>query len=417
MATQPLTLFELQRHVRRVLALNFDEPVWVSAEVSQISVSGGHSYLTLVQKDSASDKLVAKCDAALWRLERQRLQADISQPIEQLLSAGSEVSLLVEVSFHELYGYKVSIIDIDESYTLGKVEMQRQQTIAQLQKEDLIKLNGQLVLAEVVQRIAVISSQQAAGFRDFIQQLSANSYGYNYHYTLFQNAMQGNDVGRQLSANLQQISEQKDSFDLIVVLRGGGSKLDLRAFDDYELCKAIAHAPLPVVTAIGHETDHAVADMVSASSVKTPTAAADFIIERSLNFETSITHMLHQIERASTATLHRQKSDLLLIWQKLQHCIKITIHAESTQLTQQLRQIKVDLINAARHEAQNVTNMSEKLDLLNPTSTMGRGFAMLAASDGTWLRSAAQISQSDTIENRLADGKLIVNVAEKQIYK
>lgn len=415
MATQPLTLFELQRHVRRVLALNFDEPVWITAEVSQISSSGGHSYLTLVQKDSASDKLVAQCNGVLWRLERQQLQASLSQPINQLLNAGSEVSVMVEVSFHELYGYKVSIKDIDESYTLGKVALQRQQTIKRLQEEERMHLNGQLVLPEVVQRIAVISSQQAAGFRDFIQQLSANSYGYNYHYTLYQNSMQGNDVGRQISANLEEITKQSASFDVIVILRGGGAKLDLRAFDDYELCKAIAHAPLPVITAIGHDTDLAVADMVSATSVKTPTAAADFVIERSLHYEVQITQLLQQIERATTSTLHTQKSYLLLNWQRLQHLVRTTVKTESTELNQNLLQIRTGLKNAARRESLHVSNIDEKLALLDPKNTMARGFAVLAASDGTWLRSASQVSSNDIIENRLSDGKLTVTVTQKQM--
>ncbi len=416
MAALPLTLFELQRHVRRVLALNFDEPVWVTAEVSQVSGSGGHSYLTLVQKNSESDRLLAQCNAVLWRQARAELQSTLSQPIDDLLSTGTEVSLLVDVTFHELYGYKLSVVDIDESYTLGKVEMQRMQTISRLKEENLILLNKQLVLPVVAQRVAIISSQNAAGFRDFIEHLSANSYGYNYQYTLFQNSMQGNDVTRQLTENLKRIGEQSHAFDVIVILRGGGSKLDLRAFDDYQLCKSIAQAPLPIITAIGHDIDQSVADLVAAISLKTPTAAADFLIERILHFESQLSQTFQRIQTAITTTLQAQKSNVLMMEQRLSHAIRTKIMHENTALTLGLQRVRTELRHTTQKEFHRIVSLAEKLKILDPQHTMARGFAMIAAADGTWIRSVEQVAQGEVVENRLADGVLLAEISQKKSY-
>ncbi len=272
------SLYQLQVYLQRVITLNFQEPVWVTAEISKSKASRGHIFLELVEKHAGDDEICAQGKAALWSRNIPGISSKLSVPLEDLLKEGTEVSIQIEVSYHTMHGLSLSVIDIDVEYTLGRMELHRQETIVRLKREGLLQLNSHIVLPDVIQRIAVISSSSASGYQDFIHHLDQNEYGYDFQVDLFPSAMQGTQLESEVRSALAQINQQDEYYDVIVLIRGGGSKLDLAGFDLYEVAKAISHSRLPVFTGIGHETDTTIADLVADVRAATPTAAAELAV-------------------------------------------------------------------------------------------------------------------------------------------
>ena len=263
-----LSLFELNEYVRQVIALNFAEAIWVSAELAQVNVSKGHYWIDIIEKSELTGEIIAQSSAVLWQREYRRIKAKMPLQIEGILQQGRQVLLKVSVEFSERYGYKLIVQDIDPAFTLGKLELERQATINTLVKANLIQKNKQLPRPPVLQRIAVISSENAAGYHDFCAQIDNNPYGYAFDYQLFKAAMQGVQTEYEVLAQLARIQEKKDKFEAVIIIRGGGAKLDLAAFDSLEIAKAVANFPLPVFAGIGHEIDETVLDLVAHLSLK-----------------------------------------------------------------------------------------------------------------------------------------------------
>ena len=280
------SLYELNEFLRRVVALNFSESVWVTAEIGQIGLSRGHYYIRLLEKDN--EEIVAEMSAVVWSTDFKRIQRTISGGLDTVFLEGMEVRLKGRLDFHERYGLKLIVEEIDPTYTIGKLEIQRRKLIAELQNEELLQLNAFLIPPSVWQRIAVISSETAAGWADFQNHIAENMYAYRFAIQLFPSAMHGQFVEREMLQQLERIKAMKDDFDAVVIIRGGGAKLDLTAFDNPSVCRAVARFPLPVLTGIGHEIDFTVLDMVAFTALKTPTAVADFLIESHLKFESSL---------------------------------------------------------------------------------------------------------------------------------
>ena len=229
------SLFELNGFIKRVISLNFDEAIWVRCELSQVNNSRGHYYLNLIEKDPQSDQIIAQSSAVIWRNKVHEINNNLAIPLDDILKEGQEVAMLVQVDFHERYGMKLVVNNFDTSYTLGKLALKRQQTIAELKKLKLLDVNGRLPLPEVIQSVAIISGETAAGFQDFCRQLQKNPYGYGFKARLFQAAMQGQNVEEEVGNALKQIDTLRDEFDVVVVIRGGGSRLDLSDFDSFAL--------------------------------------------------------------------------------------------------------------------------------------------------------------------------------------
>lgn len=278
----PLSLFELHQQIREELEVAFPESYWVVAEVAQVNVDKrkGHCYLTLVDKGDDARQMLAQARATIWGTRYQMLGRYFEEKTGQPLKAGLKVLLQASVRFHELYGLSLDISNIDPNYTIGDLARQRQETLKRLEAEGLLTANKQLELPLVPQRLAVISSATAAGYQDFIHQLQNNSYGYVFETTLFPAVVQGNDSPASVAAAMARVIEEKENFDIIILIRGGGSQTDLSCFDDYKIAAAIGHSPLPVLTGIGHERDESIADLVAHTRLKTPTAVAGYLIDR-----------------------------------------------------------------------------------------------------------------------------------------
>jgi exodeoxyribonuclease VII large subunit len=298
----PLSLFELHQQIREELEVAFPESYWVVAEIAQITPDRrkGHCYVTLVDKGADARNVVAQARATIWSARFAMLSRFFEDKTGQPLKAGLKILFQATVRFHELYGLSLDIQNIDPNYTIGDLARQRQETLKRLEAEGLLTANKELELEEVPQRLAVISSATAAGYQDFIHQLQNNAYGYSFHTTLFPATVQGNEAPASVNKAMALIARNKERFDAIVIIRGGGSQTDLSCFDDYSIAAAIGNAPLPVLTGIGHERDESIADLVAHTRLKTPTAVATFLIDRFRSFE-EYTESLYDSIRMFTA--------------------------------------------------------------------------------------------------------------------
>ena len=279
MESKVFSLFELNSMVRASIRHSLPSEYWVQAELSDVrSNYSGHCYLEFVQKDTRGNTLVAKARGIIWSNVYSRLKNYFEQETGQAFVSGIKVLVKVTVDFHEQYGYSLTVVDIDPTYTLGDMARRRKEILFRLQEEGVLTLNKELELAVPAQRIAVISSATAAGYGDFCNQLLNNEYGFIFYPKLFPAIMQGDKVEESIIAALERIYRQLDRWDVVVIIRGGGATSDLSGFDTYDLAVNCAQFPLPIITGIGHERDDTVLDMISHTRVKTPTAAAEFLI-------------------------------------------------------------------------------------------------------------------------------------------
>lgn len=285
MNSNNLSLSELNSRIKDAMGEFFPATIWVIAEISEIhSNSSGHCYLELIEKDQISDRIIAKIRATIWAYTFRMLKPYFETTTGYELTSGLKVLLSVNVEFHEVYGISLNIKDIDPKYTLGDLARKKQEIIERLKKEGVFDMNKELDLPLVPQRIAVISSKTAAGYGDFMNTLEKNNFGLKYHITLFSAIVQGELAENSIIQAFEQIYENYREFDVVVLIRGGGSQSDLECFNNYELAYIITQFPLPVITGIGHERDVSIADLVAHTSVKTPTAAASFLIDSLLGF-------------------------------------------------------------------------------------------------------------------------------------
>ena len=281
--SQHITLSELQRRIKQAVESALPLPVWVVGEVSELKVNySGHCYLELVEKSEPAKGGTpiprAQARAVIWRSQYAMLSSYFKAETGSALSAGMKILAKVIVSYHELYGLSLQITDLDASYTLGEVERQKQMTIAQLQADGVWDMNREQEMPLLTQRIAIVSSAAAAGYRDFCNELQQG--GYAFRTTLFEAVVQGASAEDSVCRALQQVAEQAEEFDAVVIIRGGGSASDLSCFNSYRLCSYVAQFPLPVITGIGHDKDTSVADMVAHTPLKTPTAVAAWLTDR-----------------------------------------------------------------------------------------------------------------------------------------
>jgi exodeoxyribonuclease VII large subunit len=321
MEQKHISLGELLAGVARALDQAFPLPVWVAAEIADLRVAGtGHCYLELVEKSggnarggfghagNSSAVPKAQARAVVWRGTWASLSAYFRGVTGSPLGVGMKVLVKVTVSYHELYGFSLVVSDIDPSYTLGEAQRQRLETIARLQSEGVFDMNRSLDMPSVVQRVAVISSSAAAGWRDFAQELGR--YPWRFEVTLFEAVMQGAATEESMVAALEEIASRADDFDVVVIIRGGGSTTDLAAFDGYRLCCHIAQFPLPVVTGIGHDKDRSVADMVAALELKTPTAVAVWLGEGLGEVAALLDDLSGRLAEAASGVLERERGRL-----------------------------------------------------------------------------------------------------------
>jgi len=306
-----LKLSELNGLVKKAVGEAFTAPIWVIGEISELKTNrSGHCYLNLIEKEENGDAIVAQARATIWSYTYRMLRPFFESTTGQQLTEGLKVLLSVSVEFHELYGYSLNIRDIDPTYTLGDMARRRREIIARLQSEGVAEMNKELDLPLVPQKIAIISSSTAAGYQDFIDQLTNNPAGYHFDLKLFPAIMQGNQAESSIIGALEQVYLYESFFDAVVIIRGGGSQADLSCFDNYNLAYFITQFPLPVITGIGHEKDDSIVDMVAHTRLKTPTAVAEFLISGVAQFDLHLDEINKQFIEIVTDLIAGSKNDI-----------------------------------------------------------------------------------------------------------
>ncbi len=386
----PIGLLALQEQVKRHLEDHFFESVWLQAEISELKQNpSGHCYLTLVEKDPRSNALLARASAVVWASTWRMVKPYFEAQTGRSLAPGLSVLVRVQVSYSVLYGLSLVIYDIDPSFTVGELELARQRTIARLEAEGMFDMNAQLSLPLLPRRLAVVSSPTAAGWRDFRRQLEGNEYGFRFRLQLFPAVMQGDAAPESIIGALDQIAAEADSFDAVLILRGGGGAMDLVCFDDYELAVNVAQFPLPVLTGIGHDHDFHIVDMVAHTHVKTPTALADWLLDR---FSGEAWRLDTLVQR-----LH----------------LAVRTHA-ATQLGA-LESLKLRLVHAAldRHaDALHALDLLERrVEAADPRRALDRGF-LIALKDGRRADRAAAFTPGDRLTLLFRDGSVEAEVSK-----
>lgn len=429
-----LSLYELNGLVEQVLRHTLDDEYWVQAELSEVRVAyNGHCYLEFVQKDEPGRDLIAKARGIVWANVFLRMQAHFERTAGRPLAAGMKVLVKVSVTFHPLYGYSLTVVDIDPAYTLGDIARRQQEIMNQLVADGIAQDNKQLALPRLVQRIAVISSENAAGYGDFCNQLEHNDYGLRFQVGLFAAVMQGERVEETMLSALDRIMDECDRWDVVVIIRGGGATSDLSGFDTYPLAAACAQFPLPVITGIGHERDDTVLDLVAHTRVKTPTAAAAFLInhqwaEASLLFELSrriATAARTRMERecmrherivlrlssAFTQARTRGEQKLDAHMQRLLHVISLRTagHHQALQFMQQRIQTAIE--KRLSSEQMRLQLLQQRCDAANPDLLLRRGYA-ITMCEGKIVTSVKQLQAGARLETHLADGTVRSVVSE-----
>lgn len=422
-----LSLVELNMLVRRSVRACLPDEYWVQAELSDVrSNYSGHSYLEFVQKDSKSNALVAKARGIIWNNVYSRLKPFFERETGQLFVSGIKVLVKVTVDFHELYGYSLTVVDIDPTYTLGDMARRRKEIISRLESEGILTLNKELELPVLAQRIAVISSATAAGYGDFCNQLEHNPYGFVFYPHLFQAVMQGDKVELSIIAALEKIYQTQEKWDVVVIIRGGGATSDLSGFDTYNLAAHCAQFPLPVLTGIGHERDDTVLDVVSHTRVKTPTAAAEFLINHLRGTAEALDGYASFINQTIPDILQREKERLERCVSRIPSQVEIRLQREvfrqerlfkrmelawQSRLMREEHRLDLSLRIAGalqtrlQREKHRLELFEQRVNAASPDVLLKRGYS-ITLNNGKAVTDASLLKDGDEIVTRLAKGEI-----------
>jgi exodeoxyribonuclease VII large subunit len=406
-----ITLYELNSLVREAIENEMPDEYWVEAELSECRESRGHCYMELIQKDERTATPIAKASAKCWATKWMLIRPGFERTTGQQLHAGMKVLLKVYPQFHEAYGFSWIITDIDPTFTLGDMARKRQEIIRQLKEEGVFDLQKEFQLPLFCQHIAVISSQTAAGYGDFCNQLADNPYGFKFQAQLFPAIMQGEGVEQSIIDALENIYSRSEAcgvgsencFDCVVIIRGGGATSDMSGFDTLALAENVANFPLPIITGIGHDRDESILDMVSHIRVKTPTAAASLLIDHLKTVLDTINEAQAHITRYAQqklSTLNTQLSTIAEALPRIVSTVKTRQEARLDALNSRLPLLLERRLMAERHRLQLI---EEKTRSLDPTLLLKRGYS-ITLKDGKAVHDASTLHPGDEIETRLANG-------------
>jgi exodeoxyribonuclease VII large subunit len=425
---ETLTLLDLNQLVRNRLRKDFPDTYWISAEISECKEHySGHCYLELVQKRANSEALSAKARATIWATTWSMLKPMFEQQTGTRLQAGQKVLVEVSVEFHELYGFNLVIRDIDPAFTMGDLNLRRQQVIRQLTEEGVIDLNKELAWPVLPKHLAVVSSPSAAGYEDFMDQLTQNELGIPVHTDFFPATMQGDTAPASIINALNAVQASGKAFDLVVIIRGGGATTDLRCFDDYDLCCYCAQYPLPILTGIGHDRDSSVLDLVAHTSVKTPTAAAEYLLdclraeayrldasmdkllERTAYlmeaFKRSLQNNSERLRRTASDGLHRANLQVernqAELYRRANQFVLVRKQAADLRETKLNHRVQT-LLDQQKHR---LSLLETRIDSFSPELMLRKGFS-LTLHQGRILKSVQDLPVGAEIQTRLKDGIL-----------
>lgn len=428
----PLTLSQLNRRVAQALNEPSLQGVWVVAELSDLRVSHSHCYMELMEKDSDTGSVLARMRGVIWASSYARLNAEFYGATGQRLESGLKVLVCGSVSYHSAFGMSFVITAIDPSFTMGEAERRRREIIERLTKEGVIDLNQTLEWPDVALRVAIISASGAAGYGDFINQLYTNQECLHFTTRLFPAVMQGDRTVPSVISALEEIAAMADDFDCVVIIRGGGATSDLLAFDDYNLALNVAQFPLPVIIGIGHERDITVLDYVANMRVKTPTAAAEWLISHGVaalenlrriaseimlvaqdliaGEHTRLAYLDSALSLAPEAAMTRAKAALQRATMLLAETGARRISPELARLEATRSAIATAATNATQRAADRLAARSQLLDALSPAATLARGYS-ITTMNGRAVKNADNLKSGDEVTTTFAFGSItsIVN--------
>ena len=406
MEAQALSLYELNGLIKRSIRSCMPDTYWVQAELSDVrSNYSGHCYLEFVQKDVTGNNLIAKARGTIWSNIYKMLKPYFEQETGQAFASGIKVLVQVAVEFHELYGYSLTVLDIDPTYTVGDMARKRREILRQLEEEGVIDLNKELDMPMLPQRIAVISSATAAGYGDFCNQLQNNSRGYDFHTELFPAIMQGERVEETILAALDAINARIEEFDAVVIIRGGGATSDLSGFDTYLLAASCAQFPLPIITGIGHERDDTVIDSVAHTRVKTPTAAAEFLIAK-------LDKCADVLDEMSSRLMQGVRNRLLWEHRRMESLtqrIPTSAYKRISEAKYALLSARRDILLASQSflsmKKHRLELLQQKLNDALPEKQLARGYS-ITLKDGKAVKNASLLEEGDVLVTVLHQGKV-----------
>lgn len=422
---RPLSLVELNGLVRKSIRACLPDEYWVQAELSDVrSNYSGHCYLEFVQKDTKSNALVAKARGIIWNNVYQLLKPYFERETGQAFVSGIKVLVKVTVDFHELYGYSLTVVDIDPTYTLGDMVRRRKEILRRLDADGILTMNKELELPELLQRIAVISSPTAAGYGDFCNQLVHNAFGFVFYPKLFPAVMQGDQVEASIISALDRIYDSGVSWDVVVIIRGGGATSDLSGFDTYDLAAHCAQFPVPIITGIGHERDDTVIDLISHTRVKTPTAAAEFLINHQRQTAEHLEDLAAFFTEAVPDRIRQEKERLERCVSRIPSQVRMRLQRESfrqerfakrlemawqTRLVREQYRLQVEqrlavaAVRKLEQERHRLELLEQRVQAASPDVLLKRGYS-LTLKDGKAVTDVAQLQAGDEVETRLARG-------------
>ena len=451
-----LSLYQLNQLIKESLRQVIPATIWLRAEIHNITSNySGHCYLDLIEKSEHNDQIIAKQRATIWASTYRLLAHKFYSATGGTLQAGMNILVEVSVEFHELYGMSLNIKDIDPTYTLGELQRRRLEIIQRLKKHGLIDKNRQLPMPRLIKRIAIISSPTAAGYSDFIHQLTHNPHGFTYQTTLFPAIMQGPQTEESILSALAFIESQNSgcpilspcfrgtseaegvphslfltphfSFDIVVIIRGGGATSDLQAFDSEQLAVRCANFPLPIITGIGHLRDETILDLVAHKNLKTPTAVAEYIISRTLELDMYLLELGDRLQKNAILRLEQEKNRLTSLSAYIPQYALRLLTASDNKLTALQHRIELKtadfiaknrllldrksdqlsaIVNQQLQQQQNNLKLIEtKLQLLDPQQLLRKGYSFIT-HNGKLVTSITQLAPGDTITTTLADGTI-----------
>jgi exodeoxyribonuclease VII, large subunit len=433
MMTKALTLYELNQMVHETITISMPDEYWVEAEISDIREVRGHCYMELIQKDEYGNTPLARASAKCWKNKWMYISPHFERITGHILRAGMKILVQVYADFHETYGFSWIITDIDPTFTMGDMARKRQDIIRRLQEAGVLELQKELSLPLFTQRIAVISSEQAAGYGDFCNQLAENDYGFQFKLSLFRSIMQGEQIESSIISALNEINRQIDHFDVVVIIRGGGSTSDLSGFDSLLLAENVANFPLPVITGIGHDRDESVLDLVSHIRVKTPTAVATLLIDHLIEVYNRISDVQEELIQMVQRRIEIEKIRLNVISEKVPVLFSLVSNRQNawfdnfflriqnaitnriTQTEQHLNSLSKTLSPLYEHirirENHRLEILQQKIKAQDPMLILNRGYS-ITTLNGRVIRNAKNLKKGDTLCTQMAKGKVTSIVKE-----
>ncbi len=406
MSESSFSLSELNGQVRDAIRDHLPETYWLRAETSDVRRNqNGHCYLEFIEKDGKNQNIVARARGMIWSNVFEMLSAYFEAETGQMFTSGLSVLVRVSVDFHDLYGYSLSVVDIEPSFTIGEIARNRQLILKQLEEEGVLTLNKELKLPELINRIAVISSPTAAGYEDFCDQLEKNAYGFAFYTKLFPAIMQGERSEASVISALEKIYAYKENFDAVAIIRGGGSSSDLSCFDSYLLATNCAQFPLPIISGIGHERDVTVVDAVAHTRAKTPTAVAEFLIAHLAETASELMDLQQRLVEKSDYRIKTEQNRLVELSKTMIHASNLFLRDELSLVRQLSVVLKLKTNQLMQGEKHFISAQEQYIRIVSPESILKRGYT-LTLKDGKIVKSAHQLGENETIKTLFSDGKI-----------